>query len=216
MPNKFSLRSTLSLFLLVSMGGLSACQNTPITAPIHPQQVIVMPNVIVQVDSDGDGVTDNLDQCSNTPEKVAIDEAGCPVSISLIGLLTMEFRAFFNDQGFKLQSSEAVYNELNKISIKMAEFPESTISVLGNMSVLEALNNSNSQLAKKRAQLVKEMLIANGVPASRIETFDCADHQQIAPNDTDEATAFNRRVYARMTIGKVYLDELENNICTEF
>lgn len=216
MPNKSSLRSILSLALLASMVSLSACQNTPTRAPINPQQVIVMPNVVVQVDSDGDGVTDNLDQCSNTPEKVATDEAGCPFSMSLIGPLTMEFRAFFDDQGFKLQSSEAVYNELNKIAIKMSEFPETTISVLGNMSVIEAQKNSNSQLARERAQLVKEMLIAKGVPASRIETFDCADHQQIAPNDTEEATAFNRRVYARMTIGKVYLDELENNICTEF
>jgi OOP family OmpA-OmpF porin len=31
------------------------------------------------LDSDGDGVTDDLDQCPNTPQGVSVDEVGCPL-----------------------------------------------------------------------------------------------------------------------------------------
>ena len=30
-------------------------------------------------DADGDGVTDNLDLCPDTPLGIAVDEAGCPI-----------------------------------------------------------------------------------------------------------------------------------------
>jgi OOP family OmpA-OmpF porin len=33
----------------------------------------------VQVDSDGDGVFDDVDQCPNTPKGVQVDEKGCPI-----------------------------------------------------------------------------------------------------------------------------------------
>lgn len=212
MPNKAYLFS----ILVLCMGSLTACQNIPPTDPIPQPQPIVMPNVIVEVDSDGDGVTNEKDDCPTTPENVVTDEMGCPFSIALIGPLTMEVRAFFDKQNLKLQSSQDVHNQLNKIALKMAEFPKSTVAVLGNMSVIEAKNNPQSRLAHDRAQLVKEILISKGIASERIATFDCADHQQIAPNDTEEATALNRRVYVRMTDGKVYLHELENKFCTEF
>ena len=40
------------------------------------EPVIVPPPPL---DSDGDGVTDDLDQCPNTPQGVVVDEVGCPV-----------------------------------------------------------------------------------------------------------------------------------------
>ena len=58
---KSHLFSVLPLSLLVSMVSLSACQHTTEPTSIDPQKGGVIPDVVAQVDSDGDGVTDNLD-----------------------------------------------------------------------------------------------------------------------------------------------------------
>lgn len=149
-------------------------------------------------DSDEDGVLDNIDACPRTLKQAVVDDKGCPVAKELIGRLSMEVRVFFDDQSLILQSSNSAYNELNKVAIKMHKFPQATTTVFGNISMIEAQTNPQNRLARDRAQLVKEILMNQGVPDRIIQTFDCSDHRQIALNDTEEGESLNRRVYVRM------------------
>lgn len=58
---------------------LSACQATPQLVAPNQQAPIVAPRSRSAIlDSDGDGVPDDIDQCPATPWNVVIDERGCP------------------------------------------------------------------------------------------------------------------------------------------
>ena len=59
---------------------------------------------------------------------------------------------------------------------------------------LRARFPSNVELSKARAQSVAELLVAQGVPASIMTTSGLGDAQPVAPNDTAQGRAKNRRV----------------------
>ena len=59
---------------------------------------------------------------------------------------------------------------------------------------LRARFPSNVELSKARAQSVADVLIAQGVPAAMISVSGLGDAQPVAPNDTPEGRAKNRRV----------------------
>ncbi len=52
----------------------------------------------------------------------------------------------------------------------------------------------NNPLSKDRADAVRDYLVAQGVPATRISTVGRGEHQPIADNTTAEGRAKNRRV----------------------
>jgi outer membrane protein OmpA-like peptidoglycan-associated protein/uncharacterized membrane protein YeaQ/YmgE (transglycosylase-associated protein family) len=54
--------------------------------------------------------------------------------------------------------------------------------------------DANRQLSLQRANAVKEVLVKAGVPAERISTQGLGSEQPIAPNDTEENRAKNRRI----------------------
>jgi OmpA-OmpF porin, OOP family len=49
----------------------------PVVEPVEAP--VAAPVAVVPVDSDGDGVIDALDKCSNTPAGIAVDMDGCPL-----------------------------------------------------------------------------------------------------------------------------------------
>ena len=60
--------------LHIALGDLPKAAPAPAPAPVAAP--VVAPVVL---DSDGDGVPDNLDQCPNTPKGVKVDAVGCPL-----------------------------------------------------------------------------------------------------------------------------------------
>jgi outer membrane protein OmpA-like peptidoglycan-associated protein len=52
----------------------------------------------------------------------------------------------------------------------------------------------NRDLSERRAQSIVERLVSLGVPADRLHAAGIGSAQPIAPNDTDEGRALNRRV----------------------
>ncbi|MES1965271.1 OmpA family protein [Psychrobacter sp. AH5] len=181
----------------------------------HEAPVTLVPAI---PDSDGDGVLDNIDACPKTLEHAVVDDKGCPAAIDLIGRLSMDVRVFFGAQSLTLQSSDSIYNELNKVAIKMREFPQATTAVFGNISTIEAQTNPKNRLAHDRAQLVKEILTTQGVPANSVQTFNCGDRKQIASNDTEAGEILNRRVYVQMFHNDEndYLAQKDTHDCTQF
>ena len=53
---------------------------------------------------------------------------------------------------------------------------------------------SNWHLSESRAQAVRDMLVAAGVPRVRVRAEGRADAEPVAPNDTPANRALNRRV----------------------
>ena len=198
---------------------LSACQ-TPMQNPTPTNQtgqIIDMPVVAVNIDSDGDGVPDDLDMCPDTQQNAVVDARGCHITTGPGMGLQMEIRVFFAKGSSEI--SPQYYSQLDNVGKKIFEVDTATMRVEGNISEDEI---SNSTLSKSRAIIVKNYLIMqHKIAPERITTFDCAANSQIAPNDTQEGRAMNRRVYGLVTqpdeeVYNNYQKYSQSDQCVEF
>ena len=191
---------------------LTACQTTDMSN--RTSQAIKMPTVVVNLDTDGDGVPDKLDQCPNTPENVLVDGSGCPFTTIGTGL-QMEYRAFFAKGSSELTSKYQV--ELDKVAVRMREYDTAIFKIEAHISEDEN-NKELSSLTKNRALIIKNyLLLKHGIESNRLMTLNCDAKAPIAPNDTEEGRSFNRRVYGLLTEpDNDYPINLKAGICVEF
>ena len=203
----------LSSMLLILFGilTLSACQTLSKSPMLNQNNEELTFILLADIpDSDGDGVLDDIDHCPNTAKNVPVDELGCPMPVDLMDLITMDMRVFFERNSHELQSQ--YFPEMEKVAEKMLTSPDLDLVVVlsGHISAPEALQLSVTtdeeskyiedkqiQLGRERTQLVKSYLINKGVSANKIYSFDCTDSMQVAPNDTEEGSLMNQRVYGK-------------------
>ena len=185
---------------LCSALALSACQTAPKLA-IDNIVKAPMPILMVSLDSDSDGYSDELDECPGTPMNIVTDERGCPVSGLEIGL-KMEYRAFFAKGSSEL--SKEYQLELDKVAQKLQEYYTATMSIEGHastdeVSATDAVLQTNA-LARNRALIVKNYLIMqHQINPERLSTTSYGAKHPIASSDTEEGKSMNRRVYGIAT-----------------
>ena len=173
------------------------------TVAVPPMQEPVVDNtpvVIVEsdLDSDGDGVADSIDACPGTPMNVVVDERGCPVPVDITDELKMELRVFFDNDKSAIKAQ--YQPEIAKVAEKMREYPNSMARVEGHASKTGPSAAYNQRLSEARAVAVKSMLTNEfGIAPNRLSTVGYGYDNPIAPNDTEEGRAMNRRVYAIIT-----------------
>ncbi|WP_250163837.1 OmpA family protein [Psychrobacter sp. WY6] len=202
------------LVVLISVLTLSACQTHDLSN--QKAQTINLPIILINLDSDGDGVPDDLDQCPNTTENVVVDERGCPEITSLIGMPPMmEYRAFFTKDSSELLPQ--YHDELDRVAEQMNNYDTATMKIEAHVSKDEVNKASTSMLqsnslAKNRALIVKNYLVLNHkIESSRLTTLDCGIKGSIAPSDTEEGRSMNRRVYSLVTDLKNYKANYHQN-----
>ncbi|WP_201631573.1 OmpA family protein [Psychrobacter immobilis] len=184
--------------LEVVLGGHLA--PTVAVPPMVEPMVETPPIVVVEsdLDSDGDGVPDSIDACPGTPMNVVVDERGCPVPVDITDELKMELRVFFDNDKSAIKNQYKP--EIAKVAEKMREYPNSTARVEGHASKTGPSARYNQRLSEARAVAVKSMLTNEfGIAPNRLSTVGYGYDQPIAPNDTEEGRAMNRRVYAIIT-----------------
>lgn len=185
--------------LEVTLGGRLKPAVAPIVAP--PVEPTVVPEIVDDtpafVDSDMDGVADHLDACPNTPPNTVVDQQGCTVKIDIVDELRQELRVFFDyDKSIvKPQYRE----EIAKVAERMREFPNATANIEGHASKDSKRSNAryNQRLSEARANAVKSVLTNEfGIAPNRLSAVGYGFDRPIAPNDTAEGKAMNRRVFA--------------------
>jgi len=131
-------------------------------------------------DSDGDGVTDDLDQCPDTPAGALVNDKGCWI------IDNVEFD--FNKFSIK---SEFVPG-LVEIADVMKSNPSLTVRIDGHTDNI-GTEEYNMQLGNKRAMAARQYLIDQGVAADRISTDSFGYSRPAATNGTEWGRDKNRR-----------------------
>jgi len=95
----------------------------------------------------------------------------------------------FNSYELKPEAKET----LRRIAETLRQNPNNVIVIAGFTDSTGDFNY-NVELSTKRAEAVRKFLILNGVDPTRILVFGCGPKCPIAPNNTPEGRALNRRV----------------------
>ncbi len=186
----------------LALGGLEVklgAKKAPV-APAPVAEPVEEPKVVMQApkDSDRDGVIDSRDKCPNTATNLVVDANGCPRKVPVDDALKMELRVFFDNN--KADVKEQFKPEIAKVAQGMNAFPNSTARIEGHASKTGPSARYNQRLSEARAVAVKSVLSNEfGINPNRIQTQGFGYSRPIAPNDTAEGRAMNRRVYAIIT-----------------
>ena len=179
-----------------------------------PAKEIVEP--APQLDSDGDGVSDQRDRCPNTPAGMKVDAYGCHdgdgdkdgVKDSRDKCPNSRPGAVVDADGCEVQvviELQGVYFDLDKATLKpesiaildaavrtMGEHGTLVVEVAGHTDST-ASEAYNQNLSERRAKVVYNYLVNKGVAASRMTWNGYGELSPIATNDTDAGRAKNRR-----------------------
>ena len=147
------------------------------------------PAAVVTADSDGDGVADDRDNCPNTPANAVVDDQGCQVysSASQQKVNTIYFQ--FDKANIQGQFND----EVRGAAQNLKDGKEGSIHVDGYTDSTGP-SEYNQGLSERRANAVKQELINQyQVDGDKITTQGHGESDPVAPNDTAEGRAKNRR-----------------------
>ncbi|MFK8164774.1 MAG: OmpA family protein [Lewinella sp.] len=89
------------------------------------------------------------------------------------------------------------FDELDRLSELLAKVPALGVEIGGHTDDIGE-DDTNLQLSEGRAASVKTYLIAQGIDENRITTMGFGESKPVAPNDSEEGRAKNRRTTFRL------------------
>ena len=176
---------------LASIGVVIPLGDLPAAAPPPPPPPPAAPSCADR-DDDGDGVNNCDDKCPNSQPGQTVGPDGCPVQVS-IDLKGVNFG--FNRSSLNGES-KSILNQAVEI---LKKYPDIRVEVAGNTDS-KGKAAYNQRLSERRARVVYDYLVSNGIQASRlIGPVGYGSTRPIAPNtlpnhkDNPEGRAKNRR-----------------------
>ncbi|MFO7616388.1 MAG: OmpA family protein [Bacteroidales bacterium] len=142
-------------------------------------------------DSDGDGIPDIDDKCPTVAG--IIENKGCPP-------VKEEEKKVFDE------ALRGIHFEIDRDMIKAVSYPilDNVVSVMRNNPQYNLEINGhtdstgsdehNLDLSQRRARAVREYLVGKGIDPGRLTSNGFGESKPVAPNDTEEGRALNRRV----------------------
>ncbi|TDR19308.1 OmpA family protein [Marinicella litoralis] len=171
-----------------------------------------------QLDSDGDGVSDQADRCPNTPAGMAVDMYGCHdvdgdddndgVMNSVDKCPNSRAGAVVDADGCEVQvviELQGVHFDVDKATLKPTSIAilDAAVKTMGDHGTLvvevaghtdsTASEAYNQNLSERRAKVVYNYLVDHGIAADRMTWKGYGELSPIATNDTAEGRAKNRR-----------------------
>ncbi|RZB37474.1 MAG: OmpA-OmpF porin, OOP family [Desulfobacteraceae bacterium Eth-SRB2] len=170
------------------------------------------PMMAKPLDSDGDGVTDDLDRCPDTPRGVKVDGRGCPIDTDGDGVYDYLDKCPNTPKGATVDArgcwtyAAVVLFGFDSAEVKSEAFPmlDEAISILKKNSEMKVEIDGhtdnrgpaayNMKLSERRAKSIMQYFVDKGVEAERLTTKGFGFTQPAASNETKEGRAKNRRV----------------------
>ena len=138
------------------------------------------PVAATNVDSDGDGVFDPMDQCPGTLSRAPVDSRGC---WTLSGLRFAVNGASIDPQTGNLREALAVLRANPGVRVRIDGHTDS-----------DGAAAYNEGLSLRRAKAVRDYFVAEGLDASRFRLRGFGETKPVAKNDSAENKRKNRRV----------------------
>ncbi|HKK11423.1 MAG TPA: OmpA family protein, partial [Flavobacteriaceae bacterium] len=148
-------------------------------------------------DSDGDGVLDKDDKCPNEAGTVANN--GCPEinpPAEVMATLNEYARTVLFDTG-KSSFRKETEPVLEAMTAIFKEYPEASFTIEGHTDSVGS-SKSNQLLSERRANAVRDYLIANGIKADRLTAVGYGEDKPIDTNKTAAGRKNNRRVEVKL------------------
>ena len=164
--------------------GGSCCGTTATeAAAVATQQPPAAP-----ADSDGDGVTDDVDRCARTPAGDRVGPHGCSCDVTVQLQYEFDSDRLTAEDKMKL---DAVAIQLQELSFESGE--------VGGYTDSTGDDAYNLALSQRRAQSALDYLASLGVAPGRMTAVGYGEANPIADNSTPEGQALNRRAVVRRT-----------------
>lgn len=112
-------------------------------------------------------------------------------------LLFTPLDVYFEVNKLSIDRSEEVNNFLSTAKTYLAAHPDKKLSVTGH-SDSDGQDAPNQILSERRAQQVKDLLVADGFSADQLVPDGKGETEPAVPNDSPENKAKNRRVSVRL------------------
>lgn len=163
------------------------------------------------LDSDGDGVYDNYDQCPDTPKGVTVNSKGCPPDSDGDGVYdyldkcpatpkgaSVDIRGCWVISGVNFDTAKwdiksASYLYLDEVATILKNNPELKVEIQGHTDNRGSAEY-NQKLSERRANAVMEYLVGKDISPSRLTALGYGFSKPATSNDTPASRAQNRRV----------------------
>jgi OmpA-OmpF porin, OOP family len=164
---------------------------------VMPAPAVVAPAPMVKEapkDTNGDGVTDDLDKCPDTPKGVKVDANGCPVAekAQVTDEGALNFGIIYFDTG-KYNIKPKSRQTLHEVIEYLNKNKEVKMEVQGHTDSMGS-DEANMKLSDERANAVRSYLISKGIAADRLTAKGYGETKPAASNDTKEGREKNRRI----------------------
>ena len=160
----------------------------PAPAPVVAKPVPVAAPVVVDNDTDKDGVVNAKDECPKTPLGAEVNEFGCAIKAALQINFEYDSFAVTSNSDTELQTYANFLNLHKDHSAKIVGYTDSKGS-----------DAYNQVLSEKRAHAVVAELKKRGVDSKQLSASGKGEANPVASNMTAEGRAANRRIEAELT-----------------
>lgn len=162
-------------------------------APKAVEEVVVPVEPVACIDSDNDGVCDDVDLCPDTPAGTPVDANGCPIEPEKVRV-ELDVKFDFDKDQVKRDS----YSDIQNLAEFMKQFPQTATTVEGHTDSVGS-EAYNQKLSERRANAVRNVLVNElGVEGNRVDSVGYGESRPVADNATREGRAINRRVEAEV------------------
>jgi outer membrane protein OmpA-like peptidoglycan-associated protein len=131
-------------------------------------------------DADGDGVPDDVDQCSNTPAKAVVADNGCWTLVDIF-------------ESGKARVRPGADEQLDAVVAILKSNPSMHLEIQGYTDD-RGPSDMNQRLSEDRARSVSDYLTRKGIAADRLKWVGYGQSRPAVSNKTAEGRRKNRRV----------------------
>jgi len=164
------------------------------SSPAKAAPVVAAAVIVKNIDDDKDGISNNQDDCANTPITDKVDEKGCTVFTKAQSHMNL----LVNFDSNKAIVKPQYLPEIEKMADFLKTYPKTSLVIEGHTSKSGSAAY-NKKISQQRADAIVDVLMNNfSVDSNRLSAVGYGEERLIDLGDSQAASAINRRIEAKV------------------